>query len=103
MTQPIYKMYLLRWKESWYQLSQEERESLLAKVDDSFKNVGGKNMLFCNSAWSSEAWLGFGVEEFPDLEAAQKHAEDLLKLNWFRYVEAMSVLGTRITGAPAEE
>ena len=97
MTQPIYKMYLLKWKESWYRLSQTERDSILAKVDESFTKVGGKNVLFCNSVWSSEAWLGFGVEEFPNIEAAQKHAEDLLKLSWFQYVEAMSVLGTKDT------
>lgn len=95
MPQPIYKMYLLRWKEPWHQLSDAERERLLEQVNASFQKVGGKNVIFCNSVWSSEAWLGFGVEEFPDVEAAQAHADDLLKLDWFRYVEAMSVLGTK--------
>jgi hypothetical protein len=95
MPQPIYKCYMLRWKESWYQLSQEDRDQLLEQVNDSFQKVGGKNVIFCNSAWSSEAWLGFGVEEFPDIEAAQQHASDLLKFNWFQYVEATSVLGTK--------
>ena len=57
-----------------------------------------KNVIFCNSVWSSEAWLGFGVEEFPDVEAAQQHANDLVKLNWFQYVEAISALGTKTAG-----
>jgi len=36
----------------------------------------------------------FGVEEFPDIEAVQKLAEMHDELNWHRYVEVMSVLGT---------
>ncbi len=95
MAQPVYKMYKLKWKESWYQLSAPEREAILAKVDESFAKVGGKNVLFCDSSWASETWLGFGVEEYPSVEAAQQHAEDLTKLNWFRYAESESVLGTK--------
>ncbi len=100
MSQPIYKVHLLKWKEPWYALSPTEREQLLAKVDASFASVGGKSQLFCNSAWSSEEWLGFGVEEYPDVEAVQKHTEDLLRLNWFRYVETLSVLGTQEPTGP---
>lgn len=95
MTQPVYKMYKLKWKEAWYQLPVQEREAILAKVDESFARVGGKNVLFCDSSWASETWLGFGVEEYPSVEAAQTHAEDLAKLNWFRYAESESVLGTK--------
>ena len=31
MPQPIYKLYLLRWKEPWHQLTQAERDSLTGK------------------------------------------------------------------------
>ena len=35
----------------------------------------------------------FGVEEYPDIEAVQKHTADLLALNLFRYLESFSLLG----------
>lgn len=100
MSQPIYKVYMLKWKDAWYQLSPAERENLITQVDESFDAVGGKNLLFCNSTWSSEAWMGFGVEEYPNLEAVQKHADDLLRLNWFRYADSQSTLGTQAPQSP---
>jgi len=95
MAQPIYKVFLLKPKEAWYQLSEEDRESHLAKDEESRKKVGGKVIVACNSGWSSDQWPYFGVEEFPDIEAVQKHSEELIKLNWFRYFESMSFLGTK--------
>jgi hypothetical protein len=38
------------------------------------------------------------VEEFPDLEAVQQHTKLLEELNWMRYVEAETLLGTAIQG-----
>jgi hypothetical protein len=37
----------------------------------------------------------FGVEEFPDIEAVQRHAEFLIKLGWSRYVVSKTFLGTK--------
>ena len=37
-------------------------------------------------------------EEFPDIEAVQKHAEDLMELDWYRYIEGVSILGTEWEG-----
>lgn len=95
MAQPIYKFFMGKPKEAWYHLSQKEQKSLLAKEEEPFKKTGGKRIVLCNSEWSSEQWQFFGVEEFPDIEAIQKHSEDLDKLNWFRYFEGMSFLGTK--------
>jgi hypothetical protein len=39
--------------------------------------------------------MGFGVEEFPDIEAVQKHAELLNEIDQYRYIEGISVLGTK--------
>jgi hypothetical protein len=36
----------------------------------------------------------FGVDEYPDIEAAQKSAKILDELQYSRYVEAVSMLGT---------
>ena len=94
MARPIHKLWLVRHTEAWYQLSEEERNSLAAKVTEYFEKVGGKMVVMCDAAWSSEQFEAFGVEVFPDAEAIQKHTEDLLALNWFRYIESTSVLGT---------
>jgi hypothetical protein len=95
MSEPIHVLFLGKATEAWYQLSQEEQESLMAKVGPSPEKAGGKNILGCNSSWSSEQWQFFGVHEFPNIEAVQKHSELLNELNWRRYVDSMTVLGTK--------
>jgi hypothetical protein len=94
MAQPIYKMFRARFKEPWFALSKEEQDALSAKVGDALKQAGGKEVIFCSSGWSSEQWWGWGVEEFPDLEAVQQHTKLLQDLNWLRYVESETLLGT---------
>lgn len=95
MAKTIYKLFLGKMSEAWYQLSPQEQESLMAKVDSALDQVGGSQTLICDSSWSSEQWQFFGIEEFSDIEAGQKHADLLGELNWSRYVESMTVLGTR--------
>src|SRR5690242_1691700 len=94
MAKPIYKMFTVRFSQAWYQLSQEEQTNLLGKVVEALEKVGGKTVLLCDSSWSSEQWPFFGVEEYPDLEAVQNHAKLLSELNWYRYIESSTVLGT---------
>ena len=87
---------MVRPLESWYRLSKEEQDDLMAKVVDALDKVGGKRVLMCDSAWSSEMWPGWGVEEFPDIEAVQKHSQALNELNWpFQYAESFTLYGTK--------
>ena len=95
MAQPIYKLFMGRFLEAWYQLSQEEQSSLLAKLNKALETVGGKRPILCDSSWSSDQWSFSGIEEFPNLEAVQKYAAALRELNWFRYCESTNVLGTK--------
>ena len=94
MTQPVYKLFLVKPLAAWYQLSKEEQDTLLAKDNEALKKVGGKRIVVCKSGWSSEQWPFFGVEEFPDIKAVQKYSELLDELNWSRYSESMTLLGT---------
>ena len=94
MTQAIYHVFLVKPTEAWHQLSREEQGALLAKVGETLTQVGGKQIVACNSSWASEQWPFWGVEQYPDIEAVQKHAELLAALNWFRYMESMTLLGT---------
>ena len=94
MAQPIYQLFMGKMTEAWYQLSKEEQDSLVAKVDQTLEQVGGKRVVMCDCRWASEQWIGWGVEVFPDIEAVQKYARLEEELNWFRYMESMAVLGT---------
>jgi|SoiMethySBSTD1v2_1073268.scaffolds.fasta_scaffold18429_2 hypothetical protein len=96
MTGPIYKMFRVGGKEAWYQLSKEEQDAMFARVDEARKSVGGKVIIYCDSAWNSEQWLFWGVEEFPSLEAVQEFTKCLLDVSWFRYVDSDILLGTAV-------
>ncbi len=99
MSKPIYAFYCVQgFKEAWYQLSKEEQDKLFAKVGDAGKSVGTKSLIMCNSRWANEETLVWGVEEYPDIEAYQKHVEELEKLEWYRYISAKSTLGTKWEG-----
>jgi NAD(P)H-dependent flavin oxidoreductase YrpB (nitropropane dioxygenase family) len=95
MAGPIYKLWMLKFTEAWYQLSEEEQNNRLAKIEETLQKAGGKRIITCSSAWSSEEWQGFGVEDFPDIEAVQKHTEALMELDHYRYMESKSLLGTQ--------
>jgi hypothetical protein len=97
MAGPIYKLWLFKPSEAWYQLSKEERDSLGNKVMEDLEKVGGKRLLMCTPLWSSEQWMLFGVEEFPDIEAVQKFTALLYERDHFRYIESMSMLGIEWT------
>ena len=97
MAGPIYKLWMFRPKEAYYQLSKEERDSLANKIMEEIEKVGGKRVLTCTSTWSSEQWFMFGLDEFPDIEAVQKFTGFLLERDHFRYIESVSMLGTEWT------
>jgi len=93
---PIYKFWQATFNEAWYQLSTEEQGQRLAKVQAALEQVGGKPLVICDSEWSNEQWQVFGVEEFPDIEAVQKHTKLLRELDWGRYLTSISTLGTKL-------
>jgi hypothetical protein len=95
MAQPIYVLFVGKSTEAWHQLSEDEQGNLFDKVKAALEQAGGKNIVACDSAWASEQWQFFGVHEFPDIEAVQKHTAALQALNWFRYVDSITTLGTR--------
>lgn len=93
MGQPVLKMYQMRYKEAWFTLTRQEQAVILEKVNEALKKVGGSHVTTCLSLWSSERWMGFGVERFPDIEAVLLHTQMLYDIGWYRYVEADSQLG----------
>ncbi len=71
MAEPIYKLWMFRPTEAWYQLSKEERNELGKKAVEDIEKVGGKSVLMCSPTWSAEQWWLFGVDEYPNIEAVQ--------------------------------
>jgi hypothetical protein len=96
MAGPIYKMFHARWTEAWYQLTQEQRDAMFAKMAETGERVGAKQVVICDSNWNSEKWLFWGVEEYPNMEAVQEYARCLAELEWFRYCDAEILLGTTV-------
>ncbi len=96
MAQPIYKTYIGKPREAWYQLSKAEQEQLFAKIEAARTKFGVKEIINCDSSWSSDQWLFFGVEEYPNIEAVQQYHAALNEINWFRYIDGITVLGTKV-------
>ena len=96
MAQPIYKVFMARFSDAWYQLSEEEQNSFKAKMGEALEKASGKSLMMCGTNWSSDQWSFAGMEEFPNIEAAQNYMAAADELNLFRYVGATSVLGTKM-------
>jgi hypothetical protein len=96
MAQTVYKLWQGRFTEAWHQLSQDEQQRMLGQVIQALETAGGKELVLCNAAWSNERWPVFGLEEFPDVEAVQRHEQVLIDLNWGRYIESRTTLGTQL-------
>ncbi len=59
-----------------------------------FKQVGGQRTMIGDSSWSSEEYPGFFIEVFPDVAALQKYTAYLNQLNFLRYFDTLTVVGT---------
>jgi hypothetical protein len=73
MGEIVRHLYLASWKESWHQLSEEEREALLEQVRASIKANGGRQVVSAWCEWSTKEFEFFGIEEFPSIAALRKH------------------------------
>jgi hypothetical protein len=89
-------MFHARWTEAWYQLSREQRDAIFQQMTGTAERLGVKSTVICDSSWNSDEWLFWGVEEYPDIETVQEYARCLVELDWFRYVDSETLLGTRV-------
>lgn len=98
MSKPIYKLWIIKNTPELMSLMAKDPEAvarLQAFSAQSLKDVGGKLLVYCESLWASEENAVFGVEEFPDLDAVQKHTAKMMQGGWFQYVQSFSLLGTQ--------
>lgn len=95
MPKPICLLVLVKGhKEAWYQLSKQEQDALWAKGEEIDRQAGATWKIACNSRWADEEMYGWAVLEYPDMEAYQAKAAALEELQWWRYYEVKTVLGT---------
>jgi len=94
----IYKLFLMKPKDAWYRLSKQEQQALIKKDAEvshrMMDKLGGRSVLACDCFWSTEDWLLFGVEEYPDVDAVQESTRALREMGWFKYFESRIILGT---------
>jgi hypothetical protein len=96
MDEPIYKMFVNRYREAWYQLSDEERMGFFEKYRKAFQELGIKSVVFLDTSWSTEEWDDGGINEFPNIQAVMQLTKLQSEWNWHKYVDTKVVLGTKI-------
>jgi hypothetical protein len=99
MATPLYKLWLARrFTEAWYQLSPDTQQSHFAQNETCAAELGVRRLLVCDSTWNSEQFIGWGIEAYPDLSTLQQYYTRLRELNWLRYLETETILGTPLVG-----
>ena len=98
MSETVYQFWRGRTTEARYRLSKDEQDKFLAKVQENKEQLRGKVLISCDCAWSTEVWQFWGVTEFPNVAALQKHIAFLIEIDWYRYIESETMLGTEFSG-----
>ena len=97
MGQPVLFLYMYKAKDSYWEFSDEEKEETGKRIRESFQAVGGKQIVSANCEWSNPDYAGFGVQEFPSIEALQQHFADGHEIGYLKHIEETYIVGTRIT------
>src|SRR5262245_56231962 len=96
MSEPIFKLFFVRFRENWHQLPRDEEVPVIAKMEAAVERGGAKRPVFCDCSWAAEQWSEIGVEEFPNLAALQQFRKELEEIGWSRYVDTQTFLGTKL-------
>jgi len=94
MGERVLNLFMASRKKSWYELSEEEHESLSGKMNQAFEEVGGKRPVFADCSWSTPDYEMFGVEEFPSIEALRQYMAALREMGFSQHMEETYVIGT---------
>ena len=93
---PIYKLWILKNNPATA-LTFNHPKGLDAlmweKHNALYKEYGSQAILYCESTWCNEAYPGFGISVYPDVEANMKIMKGLNDLGWPGYIECHSYLG----------
>jgi hypothetical protein len=93
MGEIVRHLYLGSLRKSWYQLPEEERESLLEQVRASIEANGGRRVVSAWCEWSTKEFQFFGVEEFPSIAALRKHFALQEEIGFSRHIDEKIYVG----------
>lgn len=93
MGETVRHLYLGSLRDSWYQLSEEERESLLERVRASIDANGGRRVVSARCEWSTKEFQFFGVEEFPSIAALRKHLALQEEIGFSQHIDEKIFVG----------
>lgn len=97
MTGPVHLLVLGKgFTEAWYRLTEQEQKELWDKVCEVDRRAGMRVIIACFARWANEGLYDWGVLEYPSIEALQQKTAELEKLQWWRYWECESILGTPV-------
>jgi chlorite dismutase len=95
MGQPVLLLFMSRMKDSWYELSEEERDALMDKYQQADDEIGVKHLADGSCEWSTPEYHFIGAREYPSIKAIQKHFDVLREIGFADHVEKNTyVVGT---------
>jgi hypothetical protein len=94
---PIYKLWLIKSTPAGaFNMATMPKgmESLMwEKHDALFKEMESQTVLSCDCYWSNEGYAYFGVDAYPNIEAAIAIQKGLVELGWPRNLDSFTIFG----------
>ena len=95
MSDPIYKMCLIRgYTEAYHQLSEEVKNELWAEVVRAIKAAGAEMVgPYFDCKWSNDTYDTWFTMKYPNVESAIADTEGVRKAGLYRYMVSETILG----------
>jgi hypothetical protein len=91
----VYQLWVIKnqpFSVNYAALSAAQQKELTDQEAAASKRVGAVNLLYCDSTWANEAYIGWGVTQFPDVAARIQSTREMLQFGWFRVLDSFSIL-----------
>lgn len=93
----ITHIFVARHTEAWYGASEETRAGLM-QTQEQNETLGSRFVMVGYTRPVQEEWEAWGLELYPSMEALKQSALAMEKVDWWRYFEARTFLGTLKNG-----
>jgi hypothetical protein len=100
MSEPIYKLCLIRgYTEAYYQLSEEAKKALWDEVVRVIQSVGAEMCgPYYDCRWSNDQYDSWFTMKYPNIESAIADTSGVRKADLFRYMISETILGIEDKG-----
>jgi hypothetical protein len=95
MSQPIYKLCLIRgYTEAYYQLSEEAKKALWDEVFKAIAAAGAQmEGPYYDCQWSNDQYASWFTMKYPNIESAIADTAGVRKAGLLRYMVSETILG----------